>query len=1113
MKCPKCSKEIPDGSKFCLECGSNIFAISGASSLENKGDVSLSGLKTVSGLSSAPPPDPGDVSIGDIRTVDGIKSGEGSIVIKVIKDRYELCEEIGHGGFAVVYKGRDIKLDRTIAVKVLSPQNQVGGDASAVERFQRESSIIASLNHRNILTVFDCDKDDEAGFFIVMEYIDGGTLREYLKEKIKLGIDEASLLIKGICRGMSYAHRKNLVHRDLKPANVMLALDGDEIVPKIVDFGLARSGGGSEISISGYGMGTPYYMPPEQRRDAKSVNHTADIYAIGKIFYELLTGEIPDNIDTEKLPPECHGLARIITRCVKSKPEERYFSVDELMAEIEKATSSSRIESLTETKISIDGSNVCPQCSTYNSPGTKFCEKCGAGLTRICPECGAESSIHSKHCPSCGTDIEVFLTVTSALEKMERYSADKKWSRVVKEATLLPAAMSFPKEKGKNLISDVRELESTAKGKIEKEGKLRAQIQSELDKKNYAPALKMAKELLEDNPDEIEYKELIGEISQAYLEQKKMNAKELFDKMEYEKAFSIVREVLKDQPGDEECVQLKDQITKKITEISSLRKMRKFRATAIGVAIVVVIIIGIFAIIKYSCYRTYNSNFSQAHTAFAAKDFGTAVKFCEEALKVKGYKNDAIAKKFLEEALRITQFDSLIGQGKKYIDEENWVGAEKAFASAISIPGYENDGEARDNLKKCRDIVAEFRIKNKVEYEKSVSEGAKALSEKNYEKALNLFEATLKVPGYENDNTAISSLKSAQEGLEMQRKQSEVVWNETKTKVNGLLSNVKNDSQDIAKRIESADSALALLENMSSLLPSLSPVSSSEIAALKSEITSLQSKLPRIPSGFEMVKGTDADTDGWASEIRHTASGIEMVYVAPGTFMMGSPASEVGRRDEETQHKVTLTKGYYIGKYEVTQGQWEKVMGDNPSSRRGINLPVVSVSWDDCQSFCKKLGSGFRLPTEAEWEYAARGGNRSKGFIYSGSNNLDEVGWYWSNNNEGKDLNEGGLFMNIGVKFHEIGQKKPNEIGIYDMSGSVWEWCQDWYGREYPSGSLTDPMGPKTGWDNRRVQRGGSWTENVMTCRVSNRAYSSPWKKDSTHTDFGVRVVFTPPVK
>ena len=193
-----------------------------------------------------------------------------------------------------------------------------------------------------------------------------------------------------------------------------------------------------------------------------------------------------------------------------------------------------------------------------------------------------------------------------------------------------------------------------------------------------------------------------------------------------------------------------------------------------------------------------------------------------------------------------------------------------------------------------------------------------------------------------------------------------------------------------------------------------------------------------------------------------------MVYVEGGSFMMGSDASDV----QKPVHRVTLSS-YHIGKYEVTQELWETVMGSNPSYFKGFRKPVENVSWDDCQTFIRKLnsltGQTFRLPTEAQWEFAARGGNGSKGYKYSGSSNVDDVAWHSGNSGEST---------------HNVGTKSPNELGIYDMTGNVREWCNDWYA-DYVSSSVTNPTGPSSG--NCRVARGGSWTGNVCFYRVSCR--------------------------
>ena len=206
---------------------------------------------------------------------------------------------------------------------------------------------------------------------------------------------------------------------------------------------------------------------------------------------------------------------------------------------------------------------------------------------------------------------------------------------------------------------------------------------------------------------------------------------------------------------------------------------------------------------------------------------------------------------------------------------------------------------------------------------------------------------------------------------------------------------------------------------------------------------------------------------------------IEMVKVEGGTFMMGATSEMKNpNSNEKPVHQVTLTNDYYMGKYEVTQALWQAVMGSNPSEYKGDNLPVETVSWNDCQKFISKLnsltGRMFRLPTEAEWEYAARGGKESRGYQYSGSSNISDVAWYDENS---------------GSKTHPVGTKQANELGIYDMTGNVWEWCSDWYS-SYSSSSQTNPTGSDSG--SARVSRGGGWFNDASYCRLSVRFYYTP---------------------
>lgn len=218
---------------------------------------------------------------------------------------------------------------------------------------------------------------------------------------------------------------------------------------------------------------------------------------------------------------------------------------------------------------------------------------------------------------------------------------------------------------------------------------------------------------------------------------------------------------------------------------------------------------------------------------------------------------------------------------------------------------------------------------------------------------------------------------------------------------------------------------------------------------------------------------------------------IVLVKVEKGTFKMGATdeQSVAAQKDERPAHSVTIHT-FFIAQTEVTQELWQTIMDNNPSMVVGSNRPVHNVSWYDCQEFLLQLnavsGKKFRLATEAEWEYAARGGNRSKAFKFAGGNNVEKLAW----NSESE-----------GTELHFVRTKQPNELGLYDMSGNVMEWCNDLYG-EYSSKAETDPRGAVYG--ERRVLRGGSWQTPRGNCRVSSRHCDIPYDR---REDYGLRLV------
>ena len=244
---------------------------------------------------------------------------------------------------------------------------------------------------------------------------------------------------------------------------------------------------------------------------------------------------------------------------------------------------------------------------------------------------------------------------------------------------------------------------------------------------------------------------------------------------------------------------------------------------------------------------------------------------------------------------------------------------------------------------------------------------------------------------------------------------------------------------------------------------------------------------------------------GQAAKEVGNSIGMKMVLVPKGTFTMGSPEALELRGVEEVEHEVTISKEFYLGQTEVTQAQYAKIMGVNPSNYKGekegdkADYPVENVSWDDAVEFCKRLselpdekaaGRVYRLPTEAEWEYACRAGSKTTYFFGNDAASIGKYAWFEGNNND---------------QTRPVGKKKPNDWGLHDIHGNVWEWCADWYG-DYPKGPVTDPTGPNEG--TLRVLRGGSWKDYESIARTARRGRITPLHK----ADYvGFRVALSPP--
>lgn len=459
MRCPHCNALNASTARVCRQCSEQLPA-------------SKSGLQTEllvrGGDSTQENLDDTIVSMtGSI--LDRSKKHEGPL----LGDRYKMMEQLGRGGFATVHRAYDTRLKRPVAIKTLLPGYLASPAADLVlTRFGAEASIIAQLKHPNIVEVYDYHHTDNT-FYLVMEFIDGPTLDEIVKEHGNFNVVEALTLVRGIAKGLFYAHRNNLVHRDIKPSNVILTTIDGVTQPKIVDFGLAGgSAETSEVSRTGFGMGTPGYMAPEQGADAKNVDHRADIYSLGKLLYVLLTGEKAQDVIPTVIP-DPPFLSRIIFNCIRPRVESRYFSLEGFLDDVNRALGQLKTQ---ESTLSMIQENTCPSCKARNEPEDGVCLNCGHNLRQTCPECGKDNSIHNRTCPGCRTDQAAFLQISRGVREARAAGEGSRWQEMNEVFAKLPEHPALPGARGHQLLAHVQELRDFVNEQLTEADELKSQL-------------------------------------------------------------------------------------------------------------------------------------------------------------------------------------------------------------------------------------------------------------------------------------------------------------------------------------------------------------------------------------------------------------------------------------------------------------------------------------------------------------------------------------------------------------------------------------------------------------------------------------------------------------
>ncbi len=883
-----------------------------------------------------------------------------SVLLKpgdVVAKRFEVVKQLGFGGMGAVYHVKDRHLGLEKALKVMLPS--LLASETARQRFRSEVAISQQLSHDNIVRVHDLAADKRRGFyFFTMEYVEGKTLHRVLQERGgRLPVDEALDITRQLCDALEYAHQ-NTIHRDLKPQNIMIRPDG---AIKVLDFGLAKLMSPGRLTKSSMALGTAYYQAPEQSIHLRELDARADIYSLGVVLYQMLTGEIP--VGAVGLPSRVaagvpKSLDSVVMCCLQPRAEDRYESAAALRDALDRAAQRTgktkwavlgvaavvvfalavlligrrespapagpdgragpRPSQPIETDMAGDGPAASRELGTVpsrppsaDSLGTvpdsaTAADASSAKVAAVTAQQAAKDAGGGQHAE------ELFKAGSEALKDGEAHDRLRAFDAAVEKYQEAEALFAQAQAQGERLSAEIAAFDK-AKADLEKE-------------KEAADALDGA----------------------------------TWAKTRYEQAIEV----------EEQALLTEDRVkgAELLKQAAGLFKLAASETAQQGEAIV-------------AAAR------KAAEGARAKAQTDTVRKYASREL--------ASADGVMSEAGKETDFDKA---------KDLYQQSEAKYAEAAKIAG-----ERLAAAKKSADTARKDALASQKQIgtdERKYAEDEVGAGDRAWSSAEEAFAAA--------DYSAASEQYGKAEG-------------------------------QYAKAVE---------------------------------VTPERKLLAQAPKAGQT---RSVDLGGGVT--------LELVWIPPGDFTMGSPAGEENRDDDETQHRVALTKGFWLGKYEVTQAQWKAVMGNNPSHFKGDDLPVEQVSWDDCQAFVKKLntkGQGtFRLPTEAEWEYACRAGSTTAYCFGDSSSTLSRYGWYSGNSD---------------WKTHSVGGKSANAWGLYDMHGNVWEWCQDWYG-DYPSGSVTDPTGPSSG--SRRVFRGGSWFDAPRLCRSANRSRSVP---GGWHCSLGFRL-------
>ena len=1057
-------------------------------------------------------------------------------------EKYRIEGVLGKGGMGEVYLLRHQVLDSLFALKILFP-DVAQKNRKFVDRFIREAKLAAKIQHPNLVAVYDTGQHAETGiYYIIMEYVSGGSVRELLKREGKLTEKRALEITAQVTEALVAAHTHHMVHRDIKPDNIMFTADG---VAKLADLGIAKSAGDTDtiLTVDISVFGTPAYMSPEQALDSRKVDSRSDIYSLGIVLYEMLTGnkaftgktsieilaqvlreaEIQD-VRTAN-PAVSAQTAELIAYMVAKKIESRPSTPSELLARI-RAILGRRSDSaprrtngdplpVVRTDVSASGVQQAVTAMTVTAGHSPPKRKIVVPVQEKAEETERRSSSGIKAWlvipllvllavggygayryytafQTSNTIAELVVAVNAALERKDTKTAAVKVAKM--EVVDAPRALLY-RNKVELVDAQIKKEKEAAEKQTFVE-RLQGEIESALERKDLTVASAKINDLTKEDEALAEacrkrLDELARENDAKPVYLKARAAKEAIEKQNLDARQGMgarVRQMTEAFAALEAAWQARkwgaivagaDKVQAACTTLESLDRLRKAATSQRDGADKA----------RQDAEQAEAPKFAErlfmegekaslrAGTSFESGDFDAALKAWNEAATVYGL------------TLAQVKFAQAYGKAKASFE----AGC-KQYAVIFEKHGGPKLKEARE-----KESLA-------VSMEANPEQGKKAYEEAQALLLVAIDEANARKASYE-----ANARKASEEAIARKASEEKALIPKLK-----LVATV--DGQEVK--------ADAFFDKT---YPTPVVLTLKEGAPYNGSLTFM--------NGARKYEGKISFVVDWKGEkVRSIAleevkavvleqnfvlmiSGkvpLSLIWIKAGSFMMGSPKEELDRQDDEALHRVTLTKGFWIGKYEVTQGQWEALMGMNPSqfNSAGKDSPVEQVSWEDAMRFCAKMnqlekeagrlsdGYVYTLPTEAQWEYACRAGtstplnNGKTPSTRDGSCPLmDEVGWY-SENSQGAP--------------RPVGGKKANAWGLFDMHGNVWEWCRDYC--THKGGVVTDTYvegisDPLCKMGISRVCRGGGCISGPGSCWSANRSNEPPTSKNNF---IGFRLALAP---